>query len=90
MPTIAIIGAGPGMGLAIARTFGSRGFDVALSARTKEKLQTAAYTPRTWRSTSGSVGAARKASRRQRPTRSPRWYWELHQDRDRSEAVFNA
>ncbi|MDX3457631.1 SDR family NAD(P)-dependent oxidoreductase [Streptomyces sp. ME02-8801-2C] len=40
MPTIAIIGAGPGMGLAIARTFGSRGFDVALIARTKEKLQT--------------------------------------------------
>ncbi|MGP3921088.1 SDR family NAD(P)-dependent oxidoreductase [Nonomuraea sp. 10N515B] len=40
MPTIAIVGAGPGMGLAIARTFGSRGFDVALIARTKDKLQT--------------------------------------------------
>lgn len=40
MPTIAIIGAGPGMGLAIARTFGARGFDVALISRTKEKLQT--------------------------------------------------
>ncbi|MEV4364898.1 SDR family NAD(P)-dependent oxidoreductase [Nonomuraea sp. NPDC049625] len=39
MPTIAIVGAGPGMGLAIARTFGSRGFDVALIARTKEKLE---------------------------------------------------
>ncbi|MEV5955771.1 SDR family NAD(P)-dependent oxidoreductase [Streptomyces sp. NPDC051987] len=39
MPTIAVIGAGPGMGLAIARTFGSRGFDVALIARTKDKLQ---------------------------------------------------
>lgn len=39
MPTIAIIGAGPGMGLAIARTFGKRGFDVALIARTKEKLE---------------------------------------------------
>ncbi|MFC5802674.1 SDR family NAD(P)-dependent oxidoreductase [Streptomyces formicae] len=38
MPTLAIVGAGPGMGLAIARTFGSRGFDVALIARTKEKL----------------------------------------------------
>ncbi|MFI7640652.1 SDR family NAD(P)-dependent oxidoreductase [Nonomuraea sp. NPDC049400] len=42
MPTIAIVGAGPGMGLAIARTFGSRGFDVALIARTKEKLETLA------------------------------------------------
>ncbi|MEU6356554.1 SDR family NAD(P)-dependent oxidoreductase [Streptomyces sp. NPDC047072] len=40
MPTIAIIGAGPGMGLAIARAFGGRGFDVALISRTKEKLQT--------------------------------------------------
>ncbi|MCT2586997.1 SDR family NAD(P)-dependent oxidoreductase [Actinophytocola gossypii] len=40
MPTLAIIGAGPGMGLAIARTFGGRGFDVALIARTEEKLET--------------------------------------------------
>ncbi|MDT0346224.1 SDR family NAD(P)-dependent oxidoreductase [Streptomyces litchfieldiae] len=38
MPTLAIIGAGPGMGLAIARTFGARGFDVALLARTPRKL----------------------------------------------------
>ena len=40
MPAIAIVGAGPGMGLAIARTFGARGFDVALLARTKDKLDT--------------------------------------------------
>ncbi|WP_409474103.1 SDR family NAD(P)-dependent oxidoreductase [Streptomyces sp. HC307] len=38
MPTLAIVGAGPGMGLAIARTFGARGFDVALLARTPKKL----------------------------------------------------
>lgn len=38
MPTIAIVGAGPGMGLAIARVFGSRGFDVALVARNRDKL----------------------------------------------------
>lgn len=38
MPSIAIIGAGAGMGLAIARTFGSRGFDVALIARNRDKL----------------------------------------------------
>ncbi|MEU5274804.1 SDR family NAD(P)-dependent oxidoreductase [Streptomyces asoensis] len=38
MPTLAIVGAGSGMGLAIARTFGARGFDVALLARTPEKL----------------------------------------------------
>ena len=38
MSTIAIIGAGPGMGLAIARTFGGCGFDVALISRTQTKL----------------------------------------------------
>lgn len=38
MPVIAIVGAGPGMGLAIARTFGSRGFDVALISRNRAKL----------------------------------------------------
>ncbi|GAA2816846.1 SDR family NAD(P)-dependent oxidoreductase [Nonomuraea rubra] len=38
MPTLAIVGAGPGMGLAIARTFGSQGYDVALIARNRAKL----------------------------------------------------
>lgn len=38
MPSIAIVGAGPGMGLAIAHAFGSRGFDVALIARNRAKL----------------------------------------------------
>ncbi|GII94299.1 SDR family NAD(P)-dependent oxidoreductase [Sinosporangium siamense] len=38
MPTLAIVGAGPGMGLAIARTFGSRGYNVALIARNRAKL----------------------------------------------------
>ncbi|WP_371657677.1 SDR family NAD(P)-dependent oxidoreductase [Streptomyces sp. NBC_00280] len=38
MTSIAIVGAGPQMGLAIARTFGTRGFDVALISRNREKL----------------------------------------------------
>ncbi|KQO06691.1 short-chain dehydrogenase [Agreia sp. Leaf244] len=38
MPLITIIGAGPGLGLEIARAFGRRGFDVALVARTQTKL----------------------------------------------------
>ncbi|MGI3785106.1 MAG: SDR family NAD(P)-dependent oxidoreductase [Janthinobacterium lividum] len=38
MSVIAIIGAGPGMGLAIARTFAAKGFDVALLARSQERL----------------------------------------------------
>lgn len=36
--TIAIIGAGPGVGLAIARRFGQEGFKVALLARNEQKL----------------------------------------------------
>jgi NADP-dependent 3-hydroxy acid dehydrogenase YdfG len=39
MPTIAISGAGPGMGLAIARTFGSHGHQVALLSRTPANLE---------------------------------------------------
>jgi short-subunit dehydrogenase len=38
MPSIAIVGAGPGMGLAIARTFGSHEFNVALISRDSAKL----------------------------------------------------
>ncbi|MEU8151273.1 SDR family NAD(P)-dependent oxidoreductase [Nonomuraea sp. NPDC048901] len=38
MPTLAIVGAGPGMGLSIAKLFGGHGFDVALIARGKDKL----------------------------------------------------
>ncbi|MET9460774.1 SDR family NAD(P)-dependent oxidoreductase [Streptomyces canus] len=38
MTSIAIIGAGPQMGMAIARTFGSQGFDVALISRNRAKL----------------------------------------------------
>jgi NAD(P)-dependent dehydrogenase (short-subunit alcohol dehydrogenase family) len=40
MPVIAIIGAGPGMGLAIARTFGAKGFKTALLSRNPDKHQT--------------------------------------------------
>ena len=42
MPTIAIVGAGPGLGLSIARAFGDNGFSVALVSRTQEKLDTLA------------------------------------------------
>ncbi|MDH6493967.1 SDR family NAD(P)-dependent oxidoreductase [Streptomyces sp. SAI-149] len=38
MTSIAIVGAGPQLGLAIARTFGSRGFDVALISRSRDNL----------------------------------------------------
>ncbi|MEU2421413.1 SDR family NAD(P)-dependent oxidoreductase [Streptomyces sp. NPDC007851] len=40
MSSIAIVGAGPQLGLAIARTFGSQGFDVALISRNRENLDT--------------------------------------------------
>jgi NAD(P)-dependent dehydrogenase (short-subunit alcohol dehydrogenase family) len=38
MKTIAIVGAGPGIGLALAETFGAAGYQVALVARNREKL----------------------------------------------------
>lgn len=38
MPTIAVIGAGRGLGLAIARTFGQHGYSAALVSRSGEKL----------------------------------------------------
>ncbi|MBL1112784.1 SDR family NAD(P)-dependent oxidoreductase [Streptomyces sp. 110] len=38
MTSIAIVGAGPQLGLAIARTFGSHGLDVALISRDRDKL----------------------------------------------------
>lgn len=38
MPTLAIVGAGPGLGLEIARVFGKQGFSVALVARTPAKV----------------------------------------------------
>lgn len=38
MPTIVVVGAGPGLGRAIAERFGLEGFDVALIARNPDKL----------------------------------------------------
>jgi NAD(P)-dependent dehydrogenase (short-subunit alcohol dehydrogenase family) len=38
MKTLAIVGAGPGLGLSIAKLFGRNGFQVALIARSKAKL----------------------------------------------------
>ncbi|KAJ9634549.1 hypothetical protein H2199_009006 [Coniosporium tulheliwenetii] len=42
MQVIAVVGAGPGIGEAVARRFVSEGFIVALLARTEDKLQTMA------------------------------------------------
>ncbi|WP_456845132.1 SDR family NAD(P)-dependent oxidoreductase [Cellulomonas sp. P5_C6] len=42
MPTIAIIGAGPGLGAAVARRFGAEGFSIALISRDQTKLDTLA------------------------------------------------
>lgn len=38
MPTVAIVGAGPGLGLSLARDFGSKGFQVALLSRSQDRL----------------------------------------------------
>jgi NAD(P)-dependent dehydrogenase (short-subunit alcohol dehydrogenase family) len=44
MSVIAIVGAGPGLGLSIARRFGAGGFRVALISRTREKVDALAAT----------------------------------------------
>jgi NADP-dependent 3-hydroxy acid dehydrogenase YdfG len=44
MPVIAIVGAGPGLGVEIARVFGRQGFSVALVSRTQSKLDDLAAT----------------------------------------------
>lgn len=38
MTTIAIVGAGPGLGAAVARTFGAEGLSIALVARSQDRL----------------------------------------------------
>ncbi|MEW9698342.1 SDR family NAD(P)-dependent oxidoreductase [Paenibacillus sp. SI8] len=38
MKTIAVIGAGPGLGFSLAKTFGGHGFRIAMVSRTQEKL----------------------------------------------------
>ncbi len=40
MKTLAIVGAGPGLGLSLAKTFGQHEYRVALIARSQEKLDT--------------------------------------------------
>jgi NAD(P)-dependent dehydrogenase (short-subunit alcohol dehydrogenase family) len=44
MPTIAIVGAGPGLGLSIAKRFGREGFAVALVSRTQANVDVLAET----------------------------------------------
>jgi NADP-dependent 3-hydroxy acid dehydrogenase YdfG len=39
MPTIAVVGAGPGLGVSIAKVFARKGFSVALLARSQERLE---------------------------------------------------
>jgi NADP-dependent 3-hydroxy acid dehydrogenase YdfG len=41
-PVIAVVGAGPGIGEAVARRFTTEGYVIALLARTEDKLQTMA------------------------------------------------
>ncbi|MBF8193534.1 SDR family NAD(P)-dependent oxidoreductase [Nonomuraea sp. K274] len=38
MPTIAIVGAGPGLGASLGKVFGGHGYDVALISRSKDNL----------------------------------------------------
>lgn len=48
-PNVAVVGAGSGIGEAVARRFATEGFVVALLARTADKLQTMAQYQRRYR-----------------------------------------
>jgi NAD(P)-dependent dehydrogenase (short-subunit alcohol dehydrogenase family) len=62
MPVIAILGAGPGMGLAIAKTFGAHGYRVALLSRNPVKQESLV----TELATHGIISAAFRADARDR------------------------
>jgi len=62
LPVIAILGAGPGLGLAIARTFGRHGYRVALLSRNPAKLEPLV----TELATGGIISAAFRADARDR------------------------
>lgn len=57
MPVIAIIGAGPGLGAAVARKFGREGFSIALISRNQQKLDTMATELTTAGFTAGAYAA---------------------------------
>ena len=62
MPVIAILGAGPGMGLAIAKTFGAHGYRVGLLSRNPAKQEPLV----TELATHGIISAAFRADARDR------------------------
>jgi NAD(P)-dependent dehydrogenase (short-subunit alcohol dehydrogenase family) len=45
MPAIAVVGAGPGLGLSIARVFGRHEFDFALKTRQREAREPGVAAP---------------------------------------------
>ncbi|CAM5439147.1 SDR family NAD(P)-dependent oxidoreductase [Streptomyces coeruleorubidus] len=95
MPSIAIVGAGPRLGLAVARTFGSHGFDVALISRSRDKLHDLVGELTTEEITAAAFPAdvLDLPSFYGRPTAtadqiSP-LYWDLHTThRDKAERIF--
>jgi NAD(P)-dependent dehydrogenase (short-subunit alcohol dehydrogenase family) len=69
MPVIAIVGAGPGLGLSIARRFGREGFTVALISRSAANLDRLAAEL----ADSGIQAAGFPADVRDRPRCARRW-----------------
>jgi NAD(P)-dependent dehydrogenase (short-subunit alcohol dehydrogenase family) len=89
MPTIAIVGAGPGMGLSIAKAFGSHGFQVALISRSKDNLDAgihaAVVSINLLPAATAPDGVPHAA-----PDDIAQVYWDLHARRDRPEHVVSA
>lgn len=62
MTTLAIVGAGPGLGAATARRFGAEGFQLALISRHQDRVDTLA-------AELTDTGVTARRIRRQRPRR---------------------
>lgn len=75
MTTFALVGAGPGLGLATARRFGAAGHTVALISRDAEKLEglTAALARDDIRARAFPAHVLEGPSPRPCPRRRPRW-----------------
>jgi NADP-dependent 3-hydroxy acid dehydrogenase YdfG len=66
--SIAIVGAGPQLGLAVARTFGSQGLDIALISRNRDKLDDLVGKLTAEGITAGRVSGGRARPRRTHPS----------------------
>ena len=88
MPVLAIVGAGPGMGLAIAETFGANGYKVGLLSRNWAHALHAAVAAEGVQGGHVAINAWIGRQPGARPDAIAPLYRELHTQRDEIEKVY--